>query len=214
MRILVTAGPTREYIDTVRFITNASSGRMGAAVADAAAIVGHEVTLLTGPIAPPTPESQQSANVEIVRFVTVEDLRTAVDERFAACDALVMAAAVGDFRVAEAFSAKLPRAGGPVTLRLIPTEDILAGLGRQKRPDQTIVAFAVEDGPAEQAQAKAREEMARKNADYVVVNTPAAMAADESMACVLSRQGVVLPWANRPKRRLAAEIIKLLADTS
>jgi len=210
----VTAGPTREYIDTVRFITNASSGRMGAAVAEAAADAGHEVTLLAGPAACPELESPLPTSVEVVAFTTVDDLRKALDERFASCDALVMAAAVGDFRAAKAFAAKLHRAGGPVTLRLIPTEDILAGLGWRKRPDQTIIAFAVEDGPAEQAEAKAREKMARKNADYVVVNTPAAMAAEESSACIISCQGVVLPWAKRAKCRLAAEIVKLLADAT
>ncbi|MHC4981855.1 MAG: phosphopantothenoylcysteine decarboxylase domain-containing protein, partial [Planctomycetota bacterium] len=123
MRIIVTAGPTREHIDTVRFITNASSGRMGCAVAAAAAKAGHEVTLLLGRGA--SAEAAATAEgCEIVPFETVDDLKSALDERFEACDALVMAAAVGDFRPAKVYPAKLPRSGGPVTIHLMPTEDI------------------------------------------------------------------------------------------
>ena len=209
MRIIVTAGPTREYIDTVRFITNASSGRMGWAVASAAARAGHHVTLLSGPVASPG-GFEAGPNREVVAFVTVADLRNALEGRFAACDALVMAAAVGDFRPEKTFGSKLSRRAADVVLRLVGTEDILAGLAASKRPGQTIVAFAVEDGPPEEIQAKARLEMAAKGADYVVVNTPAAMSASRSFACVLTRGGVALPWAERPKDELAREIVTLL----
>jgi len=213
MRIIVTAGPTREYIDTVRFITNASSGRMGCAVAAAAAKAGHEVTLLVGRGASAAGEGAKGCRV--VPFDTVDELKAALEERFAACDALVMAAAVGDFRPAQRYPAKLPRRGGPVTVKLIPTEDILGGLCQQKRPGQLVVAFAVEDaadaGDLEQLEANARHEMAAKGADYVVLNTPAAMGAEESSACILSPAGVVLPWAARPKTALAEEIVRLLA---
>ncbi len=209
MRILVTAGPTREYIDIVRFITNASSGQMGCAIATAAAQAGHEVTLLIGPAASMAtgvvPDS-----TEVVPFTTGDDLKAALGERFDTCDVLIMAAAVGDFRPEKTHLRKLPRSGGPVTLRLIPTEDILAGLGRRKRDDQIIIAFAVEDAPDERIEAGAREKMAGKNADYIVVNTPAAMAAEQSHACILSPDGVVLPWAGRSKHQLAEEIVRLL----
>ena len=205
MRILVTTGPTREHIDTVRFITNASSGKMGCAVAEAAATAGHSVTLLAGAGVTGLPDG-----VEAVSFTGVDDLRAALDSRFDGCDALIMAAAVGDFRPEKRLKSKLSRNGGPITLRLIPTEDILAGMGERKRKGQTLVAFAVEDRADERAAAKARREMIRKNADFVVVNTPEAMSADVSLACILSRDGVALSWAERPKRRLAAEIVRLL----
>jgi len=205
MRILVTAGPTREHIDAVRFITNASSGRMGYAVAAAAARAGHEVTLLTGPVALPIPEGCDG-----VPFVSVEDLKRELDRRFADCDALVMAAAVGDFRPEAKVAGKIPRRGGPITLRLAPTEDVLAAVAASKRPGQIVVAFSVEEGPPAEIEAKAQEEMAAKSADYVVVNTPAAMAAKQSEACILSRSGPVLPWARRTKSQLADEIVKLL----
>ncbi len=204
MNVLVTAGPTREHIDHVRFITNASSGKMGYACAAAAAAAGHRVTLLTGPVCLALP-----TGCEVVRFVTVEELQRALEARFGACDALIMTAAVGDFRVDKPFTGKIPRAGGPIHLTLVPTEDILAHLGRRKRPGQVIVGFAVEDGRDE---AKARVEMAAKNCDLMVLNTPAAMAADDSEACILSPGGVALPWQRRSKAELAGAIVRLLAE--
>ena len=202
MRVIVTAGPTREYIDSVRFISNASSGKMGYACAAAAVAAGCEVTLLTGPVclAPP-------AGCEVVRFESVGELQQALDERFDACDGLIMAAAVGDFTV-EPRAGKIPRAAGPVDITLTPTPDVLAGLGGRRRADQVLVAFAVETGRREE---KAQAELAAKNCDYVVVNTPAAMGADESEACILSPGGVILPWSRRTKSALADEIVKLLS---
>lgn len=201
MRVLITAGPTREYIDEVRFITNASSGKMGYACAACAVAAGHEVTLLTGPVALPAPDGCQVAG-----FVTIAELADAVEERFDACDALVMAAGVGDFTVA-ARPGKIPRSGGPVQVTLTPSRDILASVGARRRDDQVLVAFAVETGRDEQ---KARRELEAKNCDYVVLNPPAAMAGDASEACILSRSGVVLPWALRPKTELAREVVALL----
>jgi len=207
MRILVTTGPTREPIDPVRFITNASSGRMGVAVAGQAAGAGHAVTLLAGP---GVDLRDLPAGVERVDFVSVADLKTALHERSPACDALVMAAAVGDFQVANRLARKIPRSGGPISLRLVPTEDLLASLAPLKRPDQVVIAFAVEDGPADAIQAKARREMKAKSADYVVVNRPEAMSASESDACILGPRETILPWAVRPKDTLAAEIVRTL----
>jgi len=209
MRILVTAGPTREHIDDVRFITNASSGRMGFAVAAAAVAARHEVTLLAGPVALPPP-----AGCRVLRFVSVDDLKALLDEQFPLCDALVMAAAVGDFRVEGRRAGKIPRAAGPVTVRLTPTEDLLAHLRSRKRPGQLVAAFAVEGAPREQAEAKARAELAAKGADCVVVNAPAAMGAADSEACILSRDETVIAWKTRTKASLAQEIVNLLAAWS
>ena len=206
MRILVTAGPTREYIDPVRFISNASSGKMGYAVAACAASAGHEVTLISGPVALATPPG-----VRRVDIVSVADLQRALSEAFPWADALVMSAAVGDFTVESPSDRKISRKGGPITVRLVPTADILAGIAAGKRPDQAIVAFAVETGTPEEIEAKARAEMRAKGADFVVANTPAAMSADDSLAAIFSRDGVVLPWAKRPKEALAAAIVGLLA---
>ena len=209
LKIIVTAGPTREYIDSVRFISNASSGLMGCEVA-AAAAGAHDVTLLIGGGSLPAGIAQRLESVRMAPFGSVTDLKEKLASLFADCDVLVMAAAVGDFRSAEVVEGKIPRGGGPFTLRLEPTEDILAGLATGKRSDQIVVAFAVEDGPREQIEAKALAEMEAKGADYVVVNTPSAMGSDESEACILSRDSAKLPWASRPKDLLAREIVRLL----
>lgn len=205
MKILVTAGPTREYIDPVRFITNASSGRMGYAVAAAARRAGHEVTLLTGPTALAAPEG-----VSVAAFATVEELRAALTERFATCDALVMAAAVGDFRAEKVAGKKIARKGGPIEVKLVPTEDVLAATVAKKQARQRVIAFAVETGTKEEMEEKARGEMKAKGADFVVVNTPEAMGREGSRACILSPGGVALAWGDRAKDDLADEIVRLL----
>jgi len=209
LKIIVTAGPTREYIDSVRFISNGSSGLMGCQVA-AAACRKHDVTLLLGGPGAPASIADRLDGVEIVPFTSVSDLKDKLTARFADCDVLVMSAAVGDFRPVEPVSGKIPRSGGAITIRLEPTEDILAGLASGGRSDQLLVAFAVEDGPRERIEAKALGEMEAKGCDCVVVNTPAAMGSDESDACILSSVGPAVPWANRPKEALAGEIVKLI----
>jgi len=208
LKIIITAGPTREYIDSVRFISNASSGMMGCAVAAVAAAGGHDVTLLLAAGVTPAVMPAALDSCRIVPFSSVSDLKDKLVERFSGCDVLVMAAAVGDFRPAEPVEGKIPRSGGPVTVRLEPTEDVLESVVQAKRSDQVVVAFAVEDGPREEIQAKALAEMAAKNADCVVLNTPAAMGSDESEACILTPAGQRLPWAKRPKSKLAGEILR------
>ncbi|MFP3937655.1 MAG: phosphopantothenoylcysteine decarboxylase [Phycisphaerae bacterium] len=205
MRILVTAGPTREPIDSVRFITNASSGRMGCAVASAAAKAGHDVTLLLGPC-----PSEPPSGCEVVRFTTAAEMKRDLESRFGDCDALVMAAAVGDFTPQTPVSGKLRRSAGPVEMRLLPTDDLLAGVAEGKRADQRIVAFAVEEGDEQQMSAAARRKLAAKGADFIVVNSPAAMSAETSRAAVLTADDVLLPWSERTKTELAAEIVGLL----
>jgi len=205
MRLLVTAGPTREYLDEVRFLTNASSGRMGCAVASAGVAAGHAVTVLLGPCGAEPP-----SGCDVVRFVTVADLKAALDERFEACDVLVMAAAVGDFRPERPAAGKLSRSAGPVDVRLVPTEDVLAAVAARKRRGQVVVAFAVEAGPREQAEARAREKLTAKGADLIVVNGPPAMGTTESEACFLGPDGVVLPWGRREKSELAQELVQAL----
>ncbi|RKY28581.1 MAG: hypothetical protein DRP83_00420 [Planctomycetota bacterium] len=207
MRFLITAGPTREYIDTVRFISNASSGLMGFAVAAAAIEAGHEVTLLAGPVSLPPPEG-----AKVVPFTSVEDLASALAERCDACDVLVMAAAVGDFQLANGPAAtKLSRKAGPITISLEPTDDILARVAQAKKPGQIVVAFAVEQGTPEDILAKARQELADKHADFSVANTPAAFNSAESLACILDAENILLPWAKRPKKDLARQLVRIIS---
>ncbi len=211
MKILITAGPTREPIDPVRFITNASSGRMGLTLAEAARQAGCDVTLLLGHVDAELHKAA-AASAKVVRFTTVEELEDKLTKLFAKHDSLIMAAAVGDFRVETVCDRKIPRAGGPVELRLIPTQDVLAGVAAGKRDDQLVVSFAVEDDTPEESEAKARQELAAKGADFVVVNTPAAMNRPRSLACILSADDMLLRWAVRPKKTLAAAIVRMLCQ--
>jgi phosphopantothenoylcysteine decarboxylase/phosphopantothenate--cysteine ligase len=162
LRVLVTAGGTREPIDPVRFIGNRSSGRMGIALAAAAARRGAEVTLIAANVALPEPAGVRRRDVE-----TAEQLARAAGEEFPDTDLLLMAAAPADFRAAAPSEDKMARAEG-LELRLEPTEDILAGLAETRRAGQTIVGFAAEHGGEAVARARAKRE--RKGVDMIVLN--------------------------------------------
>jgi len=162
LRALVTAGGTREPIDPVRFIGNRSSGRMGIALAAAAARRGADVTLIAANVSLPAPAGVRRIDVE-----TAEQLAQAAEREFPTADLLLMAAAPADFRAAVPSEGKMARADG-LELRLEPTEDILAGLAAQRRPGQTIVGFAAEHGGDALARARAKRE--RKGVEMIVLN--------------------------------------------
>ncbi|MGD9735376.1 MAG: bifunctional phosphopantothenoylcysteine decarboxylase/phosphopantothenate--cysteine ligase CoaBC [Solirubrobacterales bacterium] len=162
LRVLVSAGGTREPIDPVRFIGNRSSGRMGIALAGAAARRGAEVTLIAANVALPAPAGVRRVDVE-----TTAELERAAREEFAAAQVLLMAAAPADFRAAQLSDEKLTR-DGSLALDLQPTEDILAALAAARREGQTIVGFAAEHGG--DAIGRARAKLARKGADLIVLN--------------------------------------------
>jgi phosphopantothenoylcysteine decarboxylase / phosphopantothenate---cysteine ligase len=165
LRVLVTAGGTREPIDTVRFIGNRSSGRMGIALAAAAAKRGAEVTLIAANVGLAAPPGVRRVDVE-----TAAELAQAAEEEFPRAHVLLMAAAPADFRAASPAEGKLQRAGG-LELSLEPTEDILASLSARRSEGQTIVGFAAEaTGNAEDAVERARGKLERKGADLIVFN--------------------------------------------
>ncbi|HEU4632110.1 MAG TPA: bifunctional phosphopantothenoylcysteine decarboxylase/phosphopantothenate--cysteine ligase CoaBC [Gemmatimonadaceae bacterium] len=161
-RVLVTAGPTRERVDPVRYISNDSSGRMGVAVAAAAWRRGAEVTLVHGPLAVPLP-----TGVTTVRVTTTAEMCEAVRERIGAQDVLVMAAAPADFRPRASAASKIKKDAGPRALELEPTPDILLATRDARRPGAVIVGFALETGDPT---ASARDKLARKGLDLVVAN--------------------------------------------
>lgn len=163
LRVLVTAGGTREPIDPVRFIGNRSSGRMGFALAERARARGAEVTLIAANVSLDTPAGVARLDVE-----TTADLAAACAEQVVGCDLLFMAAAPADFRPAEASAGKLQRDGGGLDLELMPTEDILAALSSRALADQTLVGFAAEYGG--DGEGRAREKLGRKGLDMVVMN--------------------------------------------
>ena len=164
LRVLVSAGGTREAIDPVRFIGNRSSGRMGIALATAAARRGAEVTLVAANVSLATPPG-----VERIDVTSAAELAAACHEHFPATHVLVMAAAVADFRPREAAGGKLTREGsGGITLELEETEDVLASLAAERRPGQTLIGFAAEHGG--DFVARARAKLDRKGIDAIVVN--------------------------------------------
>jgi phosphopantothenoylcysteine decarboxylase / phosphopantothenate---cysteine ligase len=164
LRVLVTAGGTREPIDSVRFVGNSSSGRMGIALANAAHRRGAEVTLVAANVERKTP-----SDVRVVRVGTVAELEDACEREFPACDVLLMAAAVADFRPARPAAGKIKKGGRDhLAIELEPTADVLCGLASKRRPEQTLVAFAAEHGP--DAVEHARAKRSAKGVDAVVVN--------------------------------------------
>jgi phosphopantothenoylcysteine decarboxylase/phosphopantothenate--cysteine ligase len=165
VNVLVTAGGTREPLDDVRYLGNRSSGRMGFALADEAARRGADVTVVAANVSLPRP-----AGIKVVEVQTAADLARACRERFDACDVLLMAAAVADFRPASAHAGKIKKldAGEAPELRLERTEDVLSALAAERRPGQTLVGFAAESGDG--ALAYGRDKLRRKGLDLVVVN--------------------------------------------
>jgi phosphopantothenoylcysteine decarboxylase/phosphopantothenate--cysteine ligase len=164
LRVLVTAGGTREPIDSVRYVGNRSSGRMGWALAEEAAALGAEVTVIAANVA-----LERHPRVRYVDVVTAAELAAAAGQAFEEADVLLMAAAVADFRPAQAAGTKLKKAGrDSLRLDLEPTPDVLSGLSARRRAGQTLVGFAAEHGDG--AIAYGREKLARKGLDAVVVN--------------------------------------------
>jgi phosphopantothenoylcysteine decarboxylase/phosphopantothenate--cysteine ligase len=200
--LLVTAGPTCEDIDPVRYITNRSSGKMGYAVAEAGARRGAKVILITGPTALETPEG-----VERVDVRTAEEMLVAARKHFPSCSLAVLAAAVADYRPAEPASSKIKRSKEALTIRLEPNTDILATLAKEKG-ERIIVGFAAEtDRVAENA----RKKLAQKNADLIVANDVTAESAgfdhDTNIVTLFSRDGRDLPLPRMSKADVAERIL-------
>jgi len=200
LRLLVTAGPTREPVDPVRFVSNRSSGRMGYALAEAARDRGAEVTLLSGPTGLPSPEG-----IRVVPFETSDDLHARLLELFPDSDGLAMAAAVSDF-VPEARSERLHRSEGDATVRLAAGRDVLASL-RPLRRGQTVIAFAAE---TEDFEARGRRKIEAKGADLIVVNDvgrkDAGFESPDNEVLILMRGEKPRTVSLRPKREVADAI--------
>ena len=201
VRVLVTAGPTRESLDPVRFITNHSSGKMGYAIAQAARDRGADVTLVSGPVNLPAPDG-----VKLVPIQTTVDLYDAVTTAAKEADVVIQAAAPADFRPETVSATKIKKTGSDMTIHLVPNPDVAAQLGRDKRPGQILVAFAAEtDHMVENARGK----RLKKNADMVVANDVTAPGAgfgvDTNIITLITAQGeTALPMMTK---REAADAI-------
>jgi phosphopantothenoylcysteine decarboxylase/phosphopantothenate--cysteine ligase len=203
VRVLVTAGPTREHLDAVRFLSNASTGRMGIEVARAALDAGHDVVLVLGPthLEPPV-----HGRLRVRRVVSALDLLAACRDEWPRCDALVAAAAVADHRPAVRVEGKPEKGGDRVTLDLVRNPDVLAELAAAKGP-RVVVGFALQ---VEDADVRARAKLARKHLDAIVLDSPAAIGAERSDFSILLADGRSVDLPGAPKSAVAHEIVGLL----
>lgn len=212
-RILITAGPTYERIDPVRFIGNFSSGKMGFSIAEECRRRGAEVTLVAGPTA-----LQCDAAIRRVNVESAQEMYEACLPVFDTADAAILSAAVADFTPEQKAESKIKREADDLILRLRPTHDIAKTLGQRKRPGQRLVCFALETNDEE---ANARGKLERKNADFVVLNSTripgTTFNADDNQIAVVTREGV-RSYPKKSKQEVASDIIDvlqgLLADTT
>ena len=206
-KVIITAGPTRESLDPVRFLTNHSSGKMGYALAKAASYRGAEVKLISGPSELETP-----LGVDLTRIETAEELKEEVFNEFENADIIIMAAAVSDYRPQEVSSQKIKKSDGDLVLKLERTTDILAELGKIKKPSQLLIGFAAEtENLLENAQKKLRE----KQADYIIANDISnkniAFGSDKNQVNILSeKDSIQLPLAE--KEELAHKIFDYILN--
>jgi phosphopantothenoylcysteine decarboxylase / phosphopantothenate---cysteine ligase len=218
VKFLITAGPTREPIDPVRYISNRSSGKMGYAIAETALENGHEVTLISGPVNLTPPPA-----AKLVSVVTSDEMFDAVHRHAGDCDILVMCAAVADYKPATVSAQKIKKDNDGFQLELIATRDILASLarpdrsaaGRIRRGEQfLLIGFAAETNELEK---NAVEKLREKNCDIIVANdvscTDAGIESDENEVTIFFRDGEQKKISRAPKKILARELIKIFLNT-
>jgi len=205
--IIITAGPTYERIDPVRFIGNYSSGKMGFALAEECAARGARVTLVAGPVALKCSDSIERIDVE-----SCQQMYEATTQAFAQADAAILCAAVADFKPESTAQSKIKREGDDLVLRLKPTHDIAAELGRMKQPGQRIVAFALE---TDNEEANAKDKLRRKNADFIVLNSTripgTTFQSDDNQITIITANDATA-YPKKPKREVAADIIDRLSQ--
>lgn len=207
-RILITAGPTYEKIDPVRFIGNYSSGKMGFAIAEECRKRGAVVTLVAGPVSLSCSNGIKRIDVE-----SCKEMYDATTKAFADSDIAILAAAVADFKPQTEASQKIKRGESDMTIKLCPTQDIAEALGKQKRNDQTIVAFALETNDEE---LNAKKKLEKKNADFIVLNSlrneGTCFQTDNNQIEIISAKGK-LSFQKKSKKEVAGDIVDALAET-
>ncbi len=206
MRFLITAGPTREPIDPVRYISSRSSGKMGYAIAEAAVEAGHQVVLISGPV-----HLEPPRNVKLTSVSKSDEMYDVVHQQAAEAEVCILCAAVADYKPAEISPQKIKKRAEGMSLELVPTRDILKSLGR--RPDRSflLVGFAAETDHIEENAAKKLRE---KNCDIIVANDArVGMESDENELVVLFRDGEIQKISRASKRILAHELIKIFSNS-
>ncbi|MFG0291206.1 MAG: phosphopantothenoylcysteine decarboxylase [Rhodopirellula sp. JB044] len=198
-KILITSGPTRQYLDPVRYLTNASSGRMGASLADAALRRGHEVVIVSGPVAVDYP-----SGAEVIPVVTTDDMLRVANEVFPSCDGAIGAAAPCDYKPLHVSDQKLSKTGRPLQLDLVETPDVIAVLGESKRDDQWVVGFALE---TDDRRFRATVKLQKKHCDLMVSNGPEAIDASDNHVELLDPAGSVIETISGDKPHVADRLI-------
>lgn len=203
-KVLITAGPTHEKIDPVRFIGNYSSGKMGFALAEECASRGAEVILVAGPVSLKTTHP----NIKRIDVESAEEMYQVSIEEFPTSDVAILCAAVADYRPAEQYSEKVKREKGDLSLTLIPNKDIAASLGKMKKESQLLVGFALETNDEE---ANAIKKIEKKNLDYIVLNSlndsGAGFQYDTNKVSIIDKKGVRKDFELKSKKEVAADII-------
>ncbi|MGD0653779.1 MAG: phosphopantothenoylcysteine decarboxylase [Thermoguttaceae bacterium] len=202
-RILITSGPTRQYLDPVRYLTNASSGRMGAALAAAVIEAGHEAVVVSGPVDVVYPE-----RAEVVSVQSTEDMLEACLKLFPACDGLIAAAAPCDYRPVSVAKHKIRKTGDSLALDLVETSDVVAILGAAKKK-QWMVAFALE---TEDPRIRAMQKLERKNCDLIVVNGPRAIHAPDTQVEILDASGRAAANFAGSKQEVARQVFRVIEE--
>jgi phosphopantothenoylcysteine decarboxylase/phosphopantothenate--cysteine ligase len=201
MHFLITAGGTREYVDPVRFISNASSGQMGYALALAAIKAGHKVTLISAS------DLQPPIGVDFVGVDSATEMFAAVKKFFAKCDCLIMAAAVADYTPVNVRKTKIRKSGKTLTLKLKPTVDILGWVSKNKKKRQIVVGFALED---KNLRRNAEKKLKEKNLDMIIANPPAAIGSERATVHIKTPGRKWLKLTHATKTALAKKIVDLL----
>jgi phosphopantothenoylcysteine decarboxylase/phosphopantothenate--cysteine ligase len=208
VRFLITAGPTREPIDPVRYISNRSSGKMGYAIAEAALTEGHDVTLISGPASVEPPR-----NANLIPVSTSDEMFEAVHRYADKCDICVLCAAVADYKPANVSSTKIKKRDAKFSLELIPTRDILDSLGRKQDRQFVLVGFAAETDHVEENAAK---KLRAKNCDIIVANdvsgADSGMESDVNEVIILFRDGEKTKISRAPKKNIARDLIKIFSN--
>ena len=201
-RILITSGPTRQYIDPVRYLSNASSGKMGSCLAQAALDHGHEVIVISGPVMVQYPEQ-----AEVIDVISTDDLLSECRNVFRSCDGVIAAAAPCDYQPVNVADHKLRKTGEKLTIELVETTDVMAALGVEKGPHQWSVGFAVE---TEDARFRALSKLQRKCCDLVVLNGATAINSDFNHIEIIDPSGEVVFSGEGPKSTIADSILETI----
>jgi phosphopantothenoylcysteine decarboxylase/phosphopantothenate--cysteine ligase len=206
VRFLITAGPTREPIDPVRYISNRSSGKMGYAMAKAAADAGHDVILISGPV-----HLEPPRNVKLISISTSDEMFNAVHAHADDVDVCVLCAAVADYKPAEVSPVKIKKRANGMSLELVATRDILKSLGHQQDRKFLLVGFAAETDHIEE---NAVKKLRQKNCDIIVANDAhIGMESDQNELVLLFHDGEIKNFSRAPKRILARELIKIFSNS-